>query len=246
MVGTHEEMALAKQVQVRVAGALLEGSLWLPPDARGVVLFPHGRGMSRDPRDGYVAGKLRKAGLGTLLLDLLTIEEANFDARMAAFRFDIGLLTGRLAGATDWLVEQPTTRDLRLGYFGAGYGACAALLAAAERPGAVDAVVANDGLPEYAKHAFKRVVAPTLFIGGLNRVPLEQLGSGEKRFMVVPGANHASEDVAWLATDWFTKHLNRPAFCNRAGTSEGLAVSGLSGRGGRNDSSQDSRQTMLC
>src|SRR5450755_1934014 len=125
MVGTQEEMALAKQVQVRVAGALLEGGLWLPPDASGVVLFPHGRGMSRDPHDSYVAGKLRKAGLGTLLLDLLTIEEANLDARMAAFRFDLGLLTGRLAGATDWLVEQPATRDLRLGYFGSGYGACA-------------------------------------------------------------------------------------------------------------------------
>jgi putative phosphoribosyl transferase len=224
MVRIEEYMALAKQVQVRVAGASLEGELWLPPDAYGLILFPHGCGISRDTHVSCVAERLRKAGLGTLCLDLLTTEEANLDAHMAAFRFDINLLNVRLGEATDWLLEQPATRGLRLGYFGTGYGAAAALLAATGRSDAVDAIVVNNSLPRYIQHALKRGLPPILVIGNQRPVALAQLRFGGRRCMVVPGANLASEDIAWLATNWFTEHLKQPATYARDGTELAHAV----------------------
>jgi pimeloyl-ACP methyl ester carboxylesterase len=214
-----------RPVRVEAAGAVLEGSLGLPPAARGVVAFAHGSGSSRhSPRNRFVAGALREAGLGTLLLDLLTAEEEAQDAHTRAWRFDIELLARRLIGALDWLAEFSSTRDLPLGGFGASTGAAAALVAAAERPDKVGAVVSRGGRPDLAGPALARVQAPTLLIVGsndpavlgLNREALERLAARAKQLVVVPGATHlfeepgALEEVARLASEWFTWHLQRP------------------------------------
>ena len=162
----------------------LEGNLSLPERAGGVVLFAHGSGSSRhSPRNRHVARMLNRANLATLLVDLLTPQEEALDVRTAHLRFDIGLLAGRLIGATDWLTQHPDTRHLRVGYFGASTGAGAALVAAAERPDIVRAVVSRGGRPDLAGPALARVRAPTLLIVGghdlqviqLNRVAFAQL-----------------------------------------------------------------------
>jgi dienelactone hydrolase len=203
---------------------MLEGDLALPPDARGVVLFAHGSGSSRhSPRNRYVAEQLQAAGLATLLVDLLTAEEEIAEARTRHLRFDIGLLSGRLLGAADWLGARPETRGLAVGYFGASTGAAAALVAAAERADVVGAVVSRGGRPDLAGDALPRVLAPTLLIVGgadvpvigLNRQALERLGAAEKDLVIVPGASHlfegpgALEEVARLAAGWFSRHLGR-------------------------------------
>jgi putative phosphoribosyl transferase len=208
-------------VQVPVGRVALEGNLRLPERAGGVVLFAHGSGSSRhSPRNRYVARMLNEANLATLLLDLLTPEEEAVDARTAHLRFDIGLLTERLIGATDWLTKHPDTRHLRVGYFGASTGAGAALVAAAERPDAVGAVVSRGGRPDLAGQALARVRAPTLLIVGgddlqviqLNRVAFAQLVC-EKQLVLVPGATHlfeepgALDEVARLAREWFERYL---------------------------------------
>jgi putative phosphoribosyl transferase len=209
--------------EVRISAGLveLEGILDIPEGAQGIVLFAHGSGSGRhSPRNRYVAGALRKAGLATLLIDLLTPEEEEVDQRTRRLRFDIGLLADRLAGATDWLARNPDTQKLRVGYFGASTGAGAALVAAAERPEAVGAVVSRGGRPDLAGALLSRVAAPTLLIIGgedepvigINREALAQLRS-EKEIEVVPGATHLFEEpgkleeVARLAADWFTRHL---------------------------------------
>ncbi|HKB47690.1 MAG TPA: hypothetical protein VKC57_08340, partial [Ktedonobacterales bacterium] len=131
-----------RAVRVLTAGVALDGDLSLPSAARAVVVFAHGSGSSRhSPRNRYVAGVLQAAGFATLLMDLLTPDEEQVDARTGALRFDIALLARRLVGATDWLAQQAATRALRVGYFGASTGAAAALVAAAERPEAVGAIV---------------------------------------------------------------------------------------------------------
>jgi dienelactone hydrolase len=215
--------ATATDELVRVpAGAVaLEGDLCVPTAAHGVVLFAHGSGSSRhSPRNRYVARALNEAGLATLLVDLLTAEEEAIDLRTAHLRFDIGLLARRLVDATDWLAQQPATRGFAIGYFGASTGGGAALVAAAERPGAVGAVVSRGGRPDLAGPALSRVRAPTLLIVGgndvpvieMNRAALEQLGA-EKRLEIVPGATHlfeepgALERVAQLASDWLRRYL---------------------------------------
>ncbi|MCZ7572134.1 MAG: dienelactone hydrolase family protein [Ardenticatenaceae bacterium] len=200
---------------------VLEGNLSVPEGARGIVLFAHGSGSSRfSPRNRSVAQVLRRAGVGTLLIDLLTAQEEAVDVQTRHLRFDIPLLAERLVGATDWLGQNPDTRDLRVGYFGASTGAGAALVAAAERPDAVGAVVSRGGRPDLAGRALSRVRAPTLLIVGGNDVPviamneeaLEQLRS-EKKLVIVPGATHlfeepgALEEVARLAADWFGRYL---------------------------------------
>jgi dienelactone hydrolase len=207
-----------------VDGVTLEGSLSIPVQAHGVVLFAHGSGSSRhSPRNRFVASALQQAGLGTLLLDLLSAEEGKLDARTAAFRFDIELLARRLVGATDWVTRRPEAQDLPVGYFGASTGAAAALRAAAVRPGVIHAVVSRGGRPDLAGPALARVAAPTLLLVGgldeavieLNRTALEQLGTTVKRLVIVPGASHlfeepgALEEVARLAADWFTAWLPR-------------------------------------
>src|SRR5215213_8167031 len=210
-----------KLVRVSAGPAELEGSLAVPEGARGVVLFAHGSGSGRhSPRNRQVAGVLRGAGLATLLIDLLTEDEEAEDLRTGHLRFDIGLLADRLSGATDWLARNPDTQELRVGYFGASTGAGAALVAAAERPEAVGAVVSRGGRPDLAGPALGRVRAPTLLIVGGSDVPVigmneEALGRMhvEKQLEIVPEATHlfeevgALEEVARLAAAWFRRYL---------------------------------------
>ena len=159
-----------RDVRVRTRQVTLEGTLGIPPRARGLVLFAHGSGSSRfSPRNRFVAEVLHAGRLATLLIDLLTPEEEAIDVYTAELRFDIGLLAERLAGATDWPRQQPQTRDLPLGYFGASTGGGAALVAAAQRPDVVKAVVSRGGRPDLAGPALPRVQAPTLLlVGGLD------------------------------------------------------------------------------
>ena len=206
-------------VHVRVDSLTLEGALAVPPAAGGIVLFAHWSGSSRkSPRNNFVARELRAGGLGTLLMYLLTPEE---DA-LRATRFDIDLLTRRLTAATRWLADQPETKALPLGYFGASTGAAAALKAAAALGPDVRAVVSRGGRPDLAAPDLPRVQAPTLLIvGGLDDVVLDlnrrayETLTARKELVVVPRATHlfeepgALEEVARLARDWFTRYLGR-------------------------------------
>ena len=211
-----------REVRVPAGSETLEGNLGVPEDVQGVVLFAHGSGSGRhSPRNRYVAQQLREAGLATLLIDLLTPEEEEVDMRTRHLRFDIGLLAERLTNATDWLKRDPKTRNLRVGYFGASTGAGAALVAAAERPEEIGAIVSRGGRPDLAGDALACGRAPTLLIVGENDVPaiemnreaMEQLRV-DKELEIVPGATHlfeepgALEEVASLATDWFVRHLH--------------------------------------
>jgi dienelactone hydrolase len=215
-----------RQVNIAVGGVTLEGTLGLPSEPVGVVLFAHGSGSSRhSPRNRYVARVLREARLATLLMDLLTADEEAAEARTRHLRFNIGLLAERLVGATLWLAQDPTTANLPVGYFGASTGGGAALVAAAEAPERVAAVVSRGGRPDLAGEALSHVRTPTLLIVGgndtvvldLNRQALARLAAPEKQLAVVEGAMHlfeepgALEEVAWLASDWFQRHLRRPA-----------------------------------
>jgi putative phosphoribosyl transferase len=206
----------------------LDGVLAIPPRPRGVVVFAHGSGSGRlSPRNQAVARVLFEAGLGTLLIDLLTPSEEAQDRVTGLLRFDIPLLAGRVIGAIDWLAAEALVGDvpdelaeLPVGCFGASTGAAAALIAAAERPHRVGAVVSRGGRPDLAADWLPRVHAPTLLIVGgedtsvleLNRSAQSLLG-GESRLEVVPGAGHlfeepgAIEQVAALSRDWFTRHL---------------------------------------
>jgi putative phosphoribosyl transferase len=208
-------------VVVRVGDAALPGDLVLPERARGVVVFAHGSGSSRhSPRNRRVATALSHAGFGALLLDLLTPAEEEADRSSGEHSFDIGLLARRLVAAVDWL-RRDRLLSLPIGLFGASTGAAGALVAAAERPTDVGAVVSRGGRPDLAGDALERVVAPTLLIVGgndpqvleLNRRALEQLRVPVKELVVVPGASHLFEEpgaldaVADLAGEWLTRHL---------------------------------------
>jgi putative phosphoribosyl transferase len=211
-----------REVRIPAGPVTLEGSLGVPDNARGVVLFAHGSGSGRhSPRNRYVAQALREAGLATLLIDLLTLEEEEVDLRTRHLRFDIGLLAERLVGATDWLTQDPRTRDLRIGYFGASTGAGAALVAAAQRPEIAGAVVSRSGRPDLAGDDLSHVRAPTLLIVGGNDVPVIGMNREalarlrvEKELEIVPGTTHlfeesgALEEVARLAAHWFVRYLN--------------------------------------
>jgi putative phosphoribosyl transferase len=199
-------------VQIQAGGVNLDGELTLPERARGIVLFAHGSGSSRQsPRNRHVAQALTQAQLGTLLIDLLTPDEDAVDRQTAHLRFDIPLLAERLIGATDWLQEQPGTRLLRIGCFGASTGAAAALMAAAERPDAIGAVLSRGGRPDLAGPALSRVQAPVLLIVGgndlvvinLNRKAMGQIRS-EKELVIIPGAGHLFEEPG--ALDWVAQH----------------------------------------
>ena len=209
------------EVIVRVDDAQLVGDLAIPPGAVGVVLFAHGSGSGRhSPRNRYVASVLQRARLATLLVDLLTEAEEAVDARTGHLRFDIAMLARRLGSVSDWLDQEPRTAGLGLGYFGASTGAAAALVAAADRPNEVGAIVSRGGRPDLAGETLSRVRAPTLLIVGgrdpqvleLNRQALARL-PGEKQLVVVPGASHLFEEpgtleqVAVLARDWFLRYL---------------------------------------
>ena len=212
-------------VRIGAGRAGLEGSLAIPEGATGLVVFAHGSGSSRhSPRNRFVAESLRRKGLGTLLIDLLTEDEEDVDVRTRRLRFDIDLLAGRLVAAADWLSRQDATRHLRIGFFGASTGGGAALVAAAERPDLVGAVVSRGGRPDLAGAALARVSAPTLLIVGgeddvvidLNRAALTQLRC-EARLEIIPGATHLFEEpgalgrVADLAGAWFSRHLSTEA-----------------------------------
>jgi putative phosphoribosyl transferase len=204
-------------VQIEGDSVVLEGELVIPSSAPGVVLFAHGSGSSRhSPRNQYVAKVLQKAGIGSLLFDLLTPrEDAVYETR-----FNIPLLTQRLIMATEWLSKQSQTKDLGLGYFGASTGAAAALMAAAELGPAIRCVVSRGGRPDLALSVLDRVEAPTLLIVGgyddvvieMNQRAYDKLG-GIKDLAIVPGATHlfeepgTLEEAAGLAAAWFKRYL---------------------------------------
>jgi pimeloyl-ACP methyl ester carboxylesterase len=210
-----------KDVTVLAHGVQLEGMLQVPTSPRGLVVFAHGSGSSRfSSRNQFVAGVLNEVGIATLLFDLLTADENRIDERTREFRFDIELLARRLAGTLDWIAQQRAIADLPVGLFGASTGAAGALIAAAERPERVAAVVSRGGRPDLAAEHLPRVAAPTLLIVGgddsavlqLNREALAALRC-EKRLEIVPHATHlfeepgALEQVAALAAQWFALHL---------------------------------------
>lgn len=212
-------------LRIEAGDAALDGDLAIPRGATGLAVFAHGSGSSRhSPRNRFVAEQLRNAGLATLLFDLLTPEEERVDERTRALRFDIGLLAGRLMSAADWLTRDGQAGHLDLGFFGSSTGAAAALVAAAERPEVVHAVVSRGGRPDLAGAALGRVKAPTLLIVGsrdepvitmnreaMARMPVET----PKKLEIIPGATHlfpeegALERVGQLAAAWFTEHLGR-------------------------------------
>jgi pimeloyl-ACP methyl ester carboxylesterase len=208
-------------VKVTAGSVTLDGNLDIPEQAEGLVLFAHGSGSSRfSPRNQLVAQRLGEGGLATLLIDLLTPDEDEIDRWTRQYRFDIELLIDRLLGATDWLLQQPTTQHLKIGYFGSSTGAAAALMAAAKRPDQINAVVSRGGRPDLAIPVLPQVKAPTLLIVGGADVPVISLNERafellrtEKRFEIVPGATHlfeepgALEQVAQLTCQWFRQYL---------------------------------------
>lgn len=211
-------------LRLRAGGVTLEADLGLPDAAGGLVVFAHGSGSSRhSPRNRFVAELLRAAGLGTLLMDLLTPTEEAEDEYTRRWRFDVPLLAERLAAATAWLKEDAELTGLRIGYFGASTGAAAAIAAAARRPADVHAVVSRGGRPDLAAEALPRLQAPTLLIVGghdelvleLNRQTLQQL-TCTSQLEIVPEATHLFEEpgtlerVAALAAEWFRRYLGTP------------------------------------
>jgi len=214
-----------RDVRIPVGPVTLEGNLAIPTGAPGIVLFAHGSGSSRfSPRNRFVAGELQQAGLGTLLIDLLTSEEEEIDLLTRELRFDIPMLAERLVALVDWLHEKEETGGLAVGLFGSSTGAGAALIAAAKRPDRVTAVVSRGGRPDLADEDLREVRAPTLLIVGgrdevvieINREARESLQCPSK-LKIVPGATHLFEEsgkleeVAELARDWFVEHLGAPA-----------------------------------
>jgi putative phosphoribosyl transferase len=210
--------AEGRSVEIEVGTRRLSGTLSVPRDAAGIVLFAHGSGSGRfSPRNQYVAGVLQHAGVGTLLFDLLDEDEAADRAKV----FDIKLLAERLEAAADWVRGQEQTGGLKLGYFGASTGAAAALVAASRQGESVGAVVSRGGRPDLAHEWLPLVQSPTLLIVGgddepvveLNRQALARLRC-EKQLTIVPGATHlfpepgALEQVAHLASEWFLKYLS--------------------------------------
>ena len=220
-MGTAEQ-AVTIAVADAVAGAgRIEGDLRLPSDAAGIVVFAHGSGSSRhSPRNRMVAEALNGAGLATLLFDLLTPAEEAVDAHTRQLRFDIALLAERLLVACEAITERPDTGRLPVGSFGASTGAAAALVAAAERPSSVRAIVSRGGRPDLAGDALPLVRAPTLLIVGghdpqvidMNRDAAARM-TCERELAIVPGATHlfeepgTLEEVSRLANEWFTRHL---------------------------------------
>lgn len=212
------------KIEVRIPidkTSAINGNLTIPPDASAVVVFAHGSGSGRfSPRNQYVAKVFNQAGLATLLIDLLTPEEEEIDVTTAEYRFNIDLLAQRLVSATKWLKQDPATKSMTFGYFGASTGAAAALIGAAKLPDDIKAVVSRGGRPDLAGDYLGQVRAPTLFLVGgldaevldLNRQAMAQM-SAEMRLVVIEGATHLFEEsgkleeVAKFSTDWFLRYL---------------------------------------
>jgi putative phosphoribosyl transferase len=220
-----------REIAIAVEEVALEGTLVVPNDAKGVVLFAHGSGSSRhSPRNRYVAQILQSQRIGTLLFDLLTHQEESVDQHTGKLRFDIPFLAKRLVGATRWIANDSGTRNLKVGYFGASTGAGAALLAAAELPRVVSAVVSRGGRPDLAGSALGLVRAPTLLIVGsldepvitMNREALARLQCLDKELVIIPGATHLFEEpgtleaVAKIAAEWFSRHFAHVETAQRA------------------------------
>jgi pimeloyl-ACP methyl ester carboxylesterase len=212
---------ISQSILVPVDGEALAGDVVVPVAARAVVLFAHGSGSSRhSPRNRMVAEQLRTAGLGTVLMDLLTEREEREDEWTAEYRFDIPLLGSRLAVVIDWLAAQPGIKELPVALFGASTGAAAALVAAAERPERVLTVVSRGGRPDLAGDALHRVRAPVLLIVGGQDPEVLRLNQEAARLLtvphalhLVPGATHlfgepgALEEVADAARAWCEERL---------------------------------------
>jgi putative phosphoribosyl transferase len=213
--------ATVENVRVTAGAAACDGDLRVPERASGLVIFAHGSGSSRfSSRNRAVAGRLEDGGLATLLLDLLTPEEAAVDDRTREYRFDIARLGERVIAAADWAHARRELGGLPLAFFGASTGAAAALIAAAERPRLTRAVVSRGGRPDLAGDALPRVQAPTLLIVGgndevvigMNRDAMRQMRATVK-LEIVPRATHlfeepgALEQVSQLAVDWCREHL---------------------------------------
>ena len=213
-------MATTTAVSIPTAGVRLAADVAVVEHGAGIVVFAHGSGSSRhSPRNQMVAGRLQGVGLSTVLADLLTPEEEQAEQRGGMRRFDVALLAGRLAGIIDWLDGQPPTTRRLVGLFGASTGAAAALIAAAQRPGRVRAVVSRGGRPDLTGTELTRVRVPTLLIVGqsdpevlrLNEQAAAALPAADLR--VVPNATHlfaepgALEQVAGWAAEWFERHL---------------------------------------
>lgn len=210
-----------RDVLVELPSVVLEGSLTLPHGARTIVVFAHGSGSSRlSRRNRFVSEVLVNAGHATLLFDLLTAKEELVDRSTGHLRFDVDLLATRLEGATDWLSKRQETAAMSVGYFGASTGAAAALIAAANRPEGIGAVVSRGGRPDLAGPALARVRAPTLLIVGAHDFPVIPLNERalqrltcEKALETVPDATHLFEEpgtlerAAKLASDWFSRWL---------------------------------------
>ena len=216
---------------VRIPPSGIVGDLTVPVNARGVVIFAHGSGSSRlSSRNRFVACVLQQARLTTLLLDLLTVEEEQIDLRTRHLRFDINLLAERLMQATKWLGADSQVGGSPVGYFGASTGAAAALIAAAQLPQTIRAVVSRGGRPDLAGTALPNVKAPVLLIVGGDDDPVIELNvkalnelACEKKLEIVPGATHLFEEpgtleqAARLATDWFRNHLSTQSHASGAG-----------------------------
>lgn len=201
---------------------MLKGSLYVPQNAQGLILFAHGSGSGRfSPRNRFVAQYLNRGAYATLLFDLLTRSEEATDLITAQLRFDIELLAARLGAVTEWVNENEEINELPLGYFGASTGAAAALVASVNRP-EVKAIVSRGGRPDMAEAYLKKVSAPTLLIVGgddyqvieMNKSALQLMGPVAKKMEIVTGATHlfeepgALEEVARLAVDWFIQYVH--------------------------------------
>jgi dienelactone hydrolase len=212
-------------VRLPVEGAVLDADLGLPDRPRGIVVFAHGSGSSRhSPRNQFVAKRLNAEGFGTLLADLLTSAEDSVDQRTGRLRFDIDLLGRRVVAIVDWLRAHPALSSLSIGLFGASTGAAAALVAAADRPDDIAAVVSRGGRPDLAGTALARVTAPTLLlVGGLDGTVIDMNRAAERQLHgvtaleIIEGASHLFEEpgrldvVAARAIAWFNSHLSRDA-----------------------------------
>ena len=221
---------IERGVTISASGARLDGDLAVPPNANGLVVFAHGSGSSRrSSRNRQVAELLHQRRLATLLFDLLTPDEVVVDDATRHLRFDIGFLATRLVGVTDWLSTQGVVANLPIGYFGASTGAAAALVAAADRPDVVRAVVSRGGRPDLAMPVLDQVRAPTLLIvGGADRevIPLNERAYRQlrspKELVLVDRATHlfeergAMDEVSRLAADWFEHYLS-PSAEDRSG-----------------------------
>ncbi len=217
--GTHGHGA---SVHVPVGDVTVEGTLYVPRECRGIVLFSHGSGSMRlTPRVQREARVLQDGGLATLLFDLLTPEEEELDEKVSHLRFDIALLAKRLARATDWVVQQPQLKNMNIGYFGSDTGAGAALVCAVNSSLRIRALVSAAGHPDLARSALAKVKSPTLLMVGEEDTHMIESNwyafnrlRAEKRIEIFRKTKHAAEEkraveqMARMARDWFKRHLN--------------------------------------